>query len=401
MSLLTSLLILIALARILGQIFSRFNQPAIVGEMLAGIVLGPTVLNLINVNQGLSAISDLAIFFVLLSAGLETNFKSIADALRGKASVIAILGFFLPLVGGAIVGYLFSLDTMKILFLGLCVSITALPVAIRILKSFNLMDTPLSNYTIATAIFNDVIALFILGVLLGLPEKSDFHTILFSILSISWKFALLFGLILAANWYIQRLIKKKIRFEHIQEKLVDFLGNQAIFGILVLFVLIFGSISEALGFQFIIGVFFAALLLDKKLFLASHYEEFERNLAAISEDFLAPVFFAFLGLEFSLGAMYSIWFVLTVLFVSILSKILAGWLGGRLIHISHIKSFGIGIVLNGRGVMELVIASIGYERGLIDQGLFSVLVLMGIVTTIITPIMFRSWVMPRLEPEQK
>ena len=97
----------------------------------------------------------------------------------------------------------------------------------------------------------------------------------------------------------------------------------------------------------------------------------------------------------------SFWFVAVVLAVSILTKILAGWLGGRLIGLSKSDSLGIGFILNGRGVMELVIASIAYDRGFIGQDLFSVLVLMGVVTTMITPLMFRKWVMPQLENQTR
>ncbi len=392
MPLLTSLFILIVVARVFGQLFRRFKQPAIVGEILAGIILGPTLLNVITENAGLSAISDLAVFLIVLSAGLETNFKNIRTALSGKGIIIAILGFFLPLVLGLILGYLFNLGEMGSIFLALCISITALPVAVRILQSFKMLNSEIAHYSIATAIFNDIVALLILGVILNLPLKASLNLIGLSILNVGWKFVVLAILILGFNWLIQRMIERRVRVEHLQRKLVDFLGRQTIFGILALFALLFGAISEELGFQFVVGAFFGALLIDKKLFLARHYQEFERTLNTLTEGFLAPVFFAFLGLKFNLLSMHSFWFVLAVLIISIGAKILSGWIGGRLIRLPHVKSLGIGIILNARGVMELVIASIGYQRGLIDQGLFSTLILMGVVTTIITPLMFRKWV---------
>jgi Kef-type K+ transport system membrane component KefB len=144
----------------------------------------------------------------------------------------------------------------------------------------------------------------------------------------------------------------------------------------------------------VIGAFFGALLINKDLFLASRYSELEKTLASITGGFLAPVFFAYLGLEFNLLEMKSPWFVVAVLAVSILTKILAGWLGGRLIRLSNTDSLGIGIILNGRGVMELVIANIAFKHGLIGEGLFSTLILMGVVTTMITPVLFRRYVLP-------
>ncbi|MCW5205685.1 cation:proton antiporter [Desulfobulbus sp. F5] len=396
MPLLTSLLILIVVARLLGQIFQRFGQPSIVGEMLAGVLLGPSFLNLIHPNTALSSISEFAVFLVVLSAGLEMNFKDILNALLGRGIVIAVLGFILPLTAGIAVGAVFQLDLMRTVFLGLCVSITALPVTVRILQSFNLLDSDIARYSVATAIFNDVVALLVLGVILNLPAQLSLSAVILSIVSTSWKLIALGAFILGFNWQLERMIKRGIHIEKISEKLVDAVGNEALFGILVLFVLVFGSVSEVLGFHFVIGAFFGALLIDRKFFLASRYHELDLTLRSITEGFLGPVFFAYLGLEFNIDALKPLGFVLVVLVVSISSKVLAGWLGGLVIQLPPARALGIGIILNGRGVMELVIASIAYERGFINQSMFSTLVLMGVVTTMMTPLMFRRWILPRL-----
>ena len=152
---------------------------------------------------------------------------------------------------------------------------------------------------------------------------------------------------------------------------------------------------------FVVGAFFGALLIDRKFFLAERYHVLDSTLRSVSDGFLAPIFFAYLGLEFNIFGVSSVLFVVVVLIVSIVSKMIAGWLGGRTIGMSKTDSMGIAIILNGRGVMELVIASIGYERGLIGQELFSTLVLMGVVSTLITPVLFRKFVMPRLEKENE
>lgn len=396
MPLLTNLLILIVAARLLGQIFKRFNQPAIVGEMLAGVLLGPSVLKLIEADAALSGIAEFAVFLIVLSAGLEMNLKDILNSLRGKGLVIAVLGFVIPLAAGITVGLAFQLDVMRTVFLGICVSVTALPVAVSILQSFKLLDTDIARYSVATAILNDVFALLALGVILNLPEQQSLHAVGFSILNTSWKLVALGAFILGFNWLLQKIVEKGIHIERIPEKLVDLLGNETLFGILLVFVLVFGSVSSALGFHFVIGAFFGALLIDRKFFLASRYHELDLTLRSITGGFLAPVFFAYLGLEFDISIIGSIWLVIVVLIASITSKIFAGWLGGKLIGLSQPQSLGIGIILNGRGVMELVIASIAYQRGFIGQDLFSILILMGVTTTMITPLMFRRWVMPKL-----
>ncbi len=389
MSLLTSLLVLLVVARLLGQIFQKFQQPAIVGEMLAGIILGPSVLGLMEADAALSAISELAVFLVVLSAGLEMNFQDVLNSLKGRGLIVAMLAFALPFASGIFVGLAFELDSMRSLFLGLCISITALPVTVRILQSFNLIDSDIARYSVATAIVNDVVALLILGVILNLPEEASFNQLGISIGVGSAKLALLAFVVLGFNWFLQRLTDAGVRIQSFSEKLVSSLGNEAVFGVIILFVLAFGSVSEALGFHFVIGAFFGALLVDRKFFKASRYSDLERSLLSITDGFLAPVFFAYLGLEFYPAAMHSVEFVIIVLLVAILSKVISGYLGGRILGMSHERSLGIGYILNGRGVMELVIASIAYERGFIGQGLFSTLLLMGVVTTVLTPILFK------------
>jgi Kef-type K+ transport system membrane component KefB len=169
-----------------------------------------------------------------------------------------------------------------------------------------------------------------------------------------------------------------------------------VFGIVIVFVLAFGSLSETLGFHFVIGAFSGALLLDKRQFAPARYEELRRTLSSITGGFLAPVFFAYLGLEFQITALADFAFVIAVLAAASASKVLAGWLGGRAIGMSNREAIGLGFILNGRGAMELVVASIALERGFIGQGLFSVLVLMGVVTTLMAPISFNATVDSRM-----
>lgn len=395
--LLTSLLLLIVLARLLGKLFARYNQPAIVGEMLAGIILGPAVLNLIRPNPALFGISELAVFLVILSAGLEMNFRDIARVLRGRGLLVAVLGFVIPLFSGIFLGIVFGLDAMRTVFLALCISITALPVAVRILDSFKLLNSEIAHYSVATAIVNDVLALLALGVILDLPSQRSFQSIATSVFVTGGKLVLLALFILGVNWFLERAEKRGFHIHVVPEKFVEMFGNEALVSIVIVFVLIFGAVSEILGFHFVIGAFFGGLLISREFFLARRYKQLEESLASITGGFLAPVFFAYIGLEFSLREMRSAPFVIAVLAVSILSKILAGWLAGRMIGLERPHALGLGIILNGRGIMELVVASIAFKRGLIGQGMFSTLVLMGVATTMLTPILFRRFALPAIK----
>ena len=392
MPLLTSLLTLIVAARLLGHLFVKWGQPAIVGEMIAGIVLGPGVLGLIQPDAALSGIASLAIFLVVLAAGLEMNLHDVVGAMRGRGLLIALAAFLLPFAAGLAVAWAFELDLMRSLFLGLCISITALPVAVKMLDDMGLLTTAIGRFAVSTAVINDITALFILGVLLAFPEQADVRQVLLTGSIVALKLLALVSAVLGLNALLAWLDRLGINISAGPERLVALFGPEALFGIVIVFVLAFGSFSEGLGFHFVIGAFFGALLLDQHHFVASRYDDLRLTLNSITGGFLAPVFFASLGLEFKLAALNDLAFVVAVLVVAVTSKVVAGWWGGRMIGMSHREALALGCILNGRGAMELVVASIAYERGFIGAHLFSVLVLMGVATTLMTPIAFNALV---------
>ncbi len=398
MSLLTSLLLLLGAARLLGQLCLRFQQPVIIGELLAGVLLGPACLNIVAPSPALSGIAELAVFLVVLSAGLEMDFRDISQLLsRRKGLLVSLLAFVIPFVCGVVMGEIFVLDLVRNLFLGVCISITALPVAVRILENLGLLRTEIARLAVAAAVLSDVAALLVLGVILDLSGNHSVGSIALSLLWSVGKLALLSACVLGLNASLEWIERKGGRIDRFLHKLVRLFGNDALLGVVIVFVLAFGSISDSLGFHFIIGAFFGALLIDRRFFLKPHYRELERGLASVTGGFLAPVFFAYIGLQFNLAGIQSLLFAGVVLAVSIGSKVLAGWAGGRLVGLVPREALGLGIILNARGIMELVVASIAYERGFIGQDLFSTLVLMGVVTTFITPLLFRHFVLDHLK----
>lgn len=393
MPLLTSFLLLLLTARILGSLSVKFGQPDILGEMLAGILLGPAILNLVSPNASLAGISELAVFLIILSAGLEMSYKDIISTFKGRGLLIAFISFIIPFISAYILGSAFGLDTMRTLFLSISVAITALPVTIRILESFQMLDSAIARYSIAGAIMNDVLALLVLGVILNLPKSRDLGVISTSIVITVGKLMLLMGFIALANGVLNKLEQKGVPIHKGPEKLVKIFGSDALLGLVIIFVLIFGAVSEFLGFHFVIGAFFGSLLISKDYFVSQRYHELEKTISSVTKGFLAPLFFAYLGLEVTVSEINSISFLLCVLAVSVLSKIFSGWIGGKLAKMSDREALGLGIILNGRGVMGLVVASIGFQNGFIGKSLFSVLVLMGIFTTMITPMMFKKvWI---------
>lgn len=386
------LLLLLLLARMFGEIMERLGQPAMIGEVLAGIILGPSLLGFAEINANLKVISDLGVFLLVILAGFEIDIDELRRSVKGRNSWIAILGFVVPMLSGFIIGLIFNLDIMLSVFLALCISITALPVSIRILMDLGKLNTDIGQRIISAAIFNDVLALLILGVILDFKESSTdikqlTFTILFSVAKV-----LLFMILMVGAYRLFHMAKSKVNF--LNDKFEIFLsylkGKESLFAMIMLFVLIFASLSELVGLHFVIGAFFGAILLPREMLGIDNFNTVQKNTSSITMGFLAPIFFATMGVEFNLLSINNIYLLLVVIAASFISKILAGYLGGKLAHLSDIKSITLGVGLNARGIMELVIANIALQNGFIDISLFSILVLMGIITTVVTPFLLKK-----------
>lgn len=387
-----NLLLLLVLARVFGEVMERFKQPAMIGEILAGVVLGPTMLNIMVRNEELKVISELGVFLLVIIAGLEINIRNIANTSRGRNLITSLLAFFIPIGSGFAVAKAFDLELVPSIFVGLCVAITALPVSVRILMDLGQLKSEVGQRIISVAIFDDVLALTILGVLLDVNSASDS-----SIQVLGWTIALTLGkilLLMAGLVLAYRLINKLTDRENFIEAQLDKLlqlmrGKESLLAIMFAFILIFASLTEAVGLHFIIGAFFASMLLSKELLGATHFHEFEKTTHGMAMGFLAPIFFAGIGLEFQFSSISEWGLLAAIIGVSFGSKIVGGYLGARFAGLRHRKALTLGIGLNARGIMELVIANIAYREGLIGVELFSILVIMGVVTTLNTPMLLK------------
>jgi Kef-type K+ transport system membrane component KefB len=388
----TNLLILLVAARILGEVLERFRQPAMIGEILAGILLGPSLLNLIHRTEEIKVISELGIFLLVIRAGLEINIDDILRTLRGRNIIISMTAFSIPILSGIAVGMGFGQDLPSTLFIGLCVAITALPVSIRILMDLRKVNTLVGKQIISVAIFDDVLALSILGVLLSLKGTDMSMNLVLSAGAVSvFKLAVFGGILTLVYFVIQRILRKGDYIQESLDKVVALLhGKEPLHALFFAFVLLFATFTEILGLHFIVGAFFAAMLISENLIGKENLKVIETTTNNMAMGFLAPIFFAGIGLEFNISSIHNLALLGAVLVVSYGSKIAGGYLGGRLAGLRQRDALTLGIGLNARGIMELVIANIAYKNGMISTELFSILVLMGVLTTLSTPMMLKK-----------
>ncbi|MCJ7691492.1 MAG: cation:proton antiporter [Clostridiaceae bacterium] len=397
------LLIILVAARIFSEIARRFNIPPLAGEILAGVLLGlvfnnysetfPVLVHLHD-HEVFVAITEFGIFFLMLFAGIELSFSSLKKA-SGNAVWVAIGGMILPLFLGVGLGW-FSfpeseLKSAQVFFLGVSLAITAVPVAIKVLMDTRKLQSKAGQTIVSAAVIDDVVSLLLLAVLTFFLENGEMPDFL-GIALLSGKIVLFFTITILVGLYIlpyvNRHVNKKI---NIEESEVSFL---------LIVALGFSVLAEALDMHFILGAFIAGLFFSKREMRESVYEDVKSKIGAITSGFLAPIFFTSIGLSLDLSAFINIpLFVFALIVVASLGKILGAGVPAKLTGLSTKDSIIVGNAMNARGAMELIIADIALRAGLfkipgnsdIIQNLFSAVVIMAIVTTLITPVVLKRF----------
>lgn len=371
-------------AHLFGWVAERLGQPALVGHMVAGILLGPSVLNWMQAGPTFSAISDLSVLFVVVAAGLEMGMQQVLDVFRGKSSFALLVGFAIPTAAAGAFAWLMGMALIPGLVVTLCLSVTALPVALRILSSFGMLDTSIARVAIASALLSDVIVLMVLGVALSLVTPSAGSWLPAAGISMA-KLVALLVFVGICHFACLRLSALRAA-RNMNSKYSD-----TVLIATLLFTFAFGALSELLGFHFVIGVFFASLMITRDLIGDAHFEKLERTCEVITISLFGPLFLAYQGIQFQLGALDNASLVVGLVLVAIVSKLLGGYVMARLKNLPHREALCVGAIMNARGVMEMVVVSIAYHAGLVDQGLYSALLLVGMLTTVITPLLLKQW----------
>ncbi len=391
MSLITSLLLLLICARLFGRLFKLFGFQEIFGEIVGGLLISMT--SLVSPGQQLDGIVELAIFLLIFEAGLEMKLQDIFSALRKKSVIVALTAFSISFTTGCVIGLVFiKLQIVSSIVVGLCCALTALPIVIGFLQNLKIMDTKVGHLIMGSSVVIDIIVLLCMGVVFDMEKTGGSWEFITIFVTKTIKMAFFFVAIMLVNKFLRSEISRARQTEAFFTKLIDWLGAEAIFGLGVVFVLGFSTLSETLGFHFIIGAFFGGLLLNKDIIGTDAFHTMNTTLSSITRHFLTPVFFAYIGLHFSLQAFNEWKILLLVLVCAFASKIFGAWLGGRFVSLNNKQALQIGIILNSRGVLDLIIAELAYSKGYLDANMFSILVFLGLSSVILNPILYRRFI---------
>jgi len=398
MEILYVLLVLLIATRALGEVAARFGQPELVGELLAGVLLGMVVagnsemfpiLAEIHDDRVFTSLTDLGIFFLMLLAGIELRPKKLAEA-SGSSVVVAVGGLLVPLALGIGLGYLLlpesSLRGPQSLFLGVALAITAVPVSVGVLQSMGKLDTPVGRMIVSAALVDDILSLILLALLTAVLQSGEIPDAT-SLGLLVGKISLFFAIAVPAGWWL---------FPWLGRKVTALRAYEFEFSFLILMGLAYSVLAEALSIHFLIGAFLAGLFFLRQTIDEETYEDVFNKVNALTKGFLAPVFFASIGIHLRTDALLQRPdFVVILILVASAGKVLGAGIPARLAGMRTRDSVAVGIGMNARGAVELIVADVALQAGLFSQpdppdpivaSLYSAVVITAIVTTFATPV---------------
>jgi Kef-type K+ transport system membrane component KefB len=373
-NILLHLAIIIILSKIVGAISKKLKQPPVIGLLLLGVILGPTLIHLIEPGEVIKWIGKIGVLFLLFEAGLETNIARIKSESR-QALIPAMGGIILPFILGFGISYLFNPELFQALIVGVIFTATSVSVSVMTLMDLGKMRGVEGRCIINAAIIDDIIGILLLTIVFGLTVKSDAGSsnILISFL----KIVAFFVIALAAGHFLLRPF-----FINLKKLLMD----NVVVALAVAFVLLYSWFAENAGLAAITGAYFAGLFIGQTEYRSSVQE----GISLLGKSFFVDVFFVGIGLEFNLFAIEAKpLFLLIFVALALFGKIIGSGLGAKISRFDYLRSFRIGAGMMPRGEVALIVANMALQKGLIPTDLLSATIIMVIVSAIITPMMLK------------
>lgn len=388
--LLLQIIVILIAARLFGFLFKKIGQPSVIGEVVAGIFLGPSLLgkwfpqftefffpkgSLPN----LQFFSQMGIILFMFVIGMELDVKILKTRVRA-AIVISHASIIIPYTLGMALAYFLydeyapdNIDFLSFsLFLGIAMSITAFPVLARILRERGMTATNIGTIAIACAAADDITAWFILAAVISIVKAGSSASALVTIIMALAYILLMLKLV---KPLLQRINKRSSGQDSLSLEMVALMF--AVF-------LLSAYTTEVIGIHALFGAFMAGIIMPST---ANFRKMLTEKVEDVSMGLLLPLFFAFSGLRTEIGLLNTVhaWQVCAILiFIAILGKFGGSMFAARFVGLSWKDSIVIGALINTRGLMELIILNIGYDLGVLNSEIFTMMVLMALITTFMT-----------------
>ncbi|TGD21901.1 cation:proton antiporter [Companilactobacillus suantsaicola] len=373
------LCLILVTTTIAGHFSNRIGIPAVIGELLVGIVLGPAMLNWVSLNQLVSAFADIGVVILMFLGGLESDLKLLQKYLR-PAIIVAISGVILPVVIMGGVTYLFGFSFLEALFIGVVFSATSVSISVAVLKQYKALSTREGATILGAAVADDIIGVLLLSLMISLLASQGIHagtsqpSILLVLLE---QLAFFCGVFLLVKWIAPYLM-------HLGERLI-LPSSVTIMSIIIC--LSMAWLANFVGLSGAIGAFFAGIAVANtpyKSLLADHVEP-------LGNSIFIPVFFVSVGLNMTLDNFFkNLMLVIVLVILAALTKWFGCGIGAKISGFDNLSSSVIGTGMIARGEMGLITAQIGHQAGLLNNTDYSAIILVIILVTLISPLLLKQ-----------
>jgi monovalent cation:proton antiporter-2 (CPA2) family protein len=375
-------LIIIA-AKLAGGLSVKLGQPSVLGEIIVGVLLGPSVFGLIEATDTLSAFSTIGVILLMFIAGLETDLGEFKRS--GKASTfVGLGGIVVPLFLGYLAGGMMDLTNLQSWFLGVMLSATSVSISVQALKEMNQLKTPEGTTILGAAVLDDVVVMVILAFLISFAGGGDV-----SLTTLVIKKVLFFVVAIFIAWKVVPWVMNKFTKLPVSETVISS-------ALIICFVYAFAA--EYTGVANIIGAYIAGIAIGLTKFKHEVFEKVE----TISYSIFVPVFFAYIGIsaEFT-GILDNLGLIILLSILAVLTKFVGSGAGAKLSGFGWNSSMGIGSAMVSRGEVALIVGSMGLASNLVTQDLYATIIVVVIVTTIVTPPMMKFFFKSNMKTESK
>ena len=388
--LLIQFIVIIVATRLAGSLFSRFGQPAVIGEMLAGILLGPSLLGWLSPQAFafifakpslgvLQLFSQIGVCLFMFVVGLELDVGNLRKRAQ-TAIVVSHSSIMVPYLLGAASALFLYRDFAApgtsfvsfALFMSIAMSITAFPVLARILSDRGLTKTPLGATALTCAAVDDASAWAILAFVVAIAKATGLVSTLVNL-------GLLVVYVGVMLFMVRPLLTRFLTFERLQSR-----GAQGAIAAILVVMTASAFTTQAIGIHALFGAFLAGAIMPRD---KAFFDHLSVRLENFSTVFLLPLFFAFSGLRTQVNMLNATtaWLVVAgIVAVAVTGKVVGSMVPARLTGMSWSESFQLGALMNTRGLVELIALNIGYDLGILPPRIFSMLVLMALATTFMT-----------------
>lgn len=370
------ILCLILVTTLLAGHFSRkIGVPAVIGQLLVGIVLGPAILGWIQPSSFIHDFSEIGVILLMFMAGLESDIGLLRRYLR-PGIWVALVGVVFPLSLVTLVSLWFHFSLLLAVFMGVIFTATSVSISVEVLRELKLLDSKEGTTILAAAVVDDVLSVVILSVFVSLSGENTGSNTPSLLVGFAEQILYFIGIYFVVKWIAPFLM-------HLSQR---FLLGSAVTIMSLVVCLSMAYLADLIGLSAVVGSFFAGIAVGQTPYKA----EIDHNVEPIGYAVFIPVFFVSIGLEMDFKGMSSaLWFIVALTIVAILTKLIGGGLGAQIAGFDLASSYTVGAGMVSRGEMALIIAQIGYQAKLIVPEYYSATIIVIVLTTLAAPFLLK------------